>query len=226
MTNRIFIIDDKADIVRLLTDMLKEDGYLVQSETDPVAGLKKLQDAPADLLILDIRMEGMDGLTLCRELKSNPKTAGILIIMLSVKAQESDVIVGLEMGADDYLPKPVRKGILLARVKAVLRRRETEKMPQVIKVGPIEIDMNAYTVTIDGKRLELRPKEFDLLAYFVRNEGRVLTRTNISQHVWGRDHVPTSKTLEFHIHQLRKNLGKYGDWIKSLTGVGYRFESE
>ena len=224
MIKRIFMIDDHPDQIRIVSDVLKDEGYQFDSATDPIAGLKRLRESPPDLLILDIRMQGMDGLAVCKELRADPKTKNVPVIMLSVKAQESDVIVGLEMGADDYIRKPIRVGELLARLKAVLRRKSDAPEDEILKAGPLTVDLARFAADIGGKPLTLKPKEMELLAFFVKREGRVVTRAAISENVWGREHVPTSNTIEAHVYELRQKLGRHGHWIQSLKGVGYRFE--
>lgn len=224
VTNRIFLIDDDADLVRIISDLLKDEGYAVSSETHPARGIEKVRENPPDLLLLDIRMKDMSGLEVCKEIKADPRTNGVVVIMLSVKAEESDIILGLELGADDYIAKPIRRGELVARVKTALRRKAAPPEPERMKIGRLEIEPSTFTATVDGRLLALRPKEFELLAFFARREGQVVTRAVLSQEVWGRDHIPASQTIEFHVHQLRKKLGPDGEWIQGLKGIGYRFE--
>ena len=224
MRERIFVFDDRPEIVRIVTDLLTDEGYAVESDTHPLKGLERVRRELPDLILLDIRMAEMDGLTLCKTLKADPRTATIPIIMLSAKTEDSDVIAGLEIGADDYIGKPIRRGVLVARVKAVLRRSKPEAEPAVVKVGPLTINRDKYSAELDGRPLGLRPKEFEFLAFLAANEGRVVTRARISEAVWGHDHVRGSKTIEFHIYQLKKKLGRCGSWITPVTGIGYRFE--
>lgn len=224
MTVRLFLLDDDADLGRILADLLRMEDYDVETGTDPVAALERLAARPPDLLLLDIRMKGMDGLEVCRRLKSEPRTRGILIVMLSAKTDESDVVSGLEMGAEDYIRKPVQKAELIARVKAVLRRKEPPPDPDRIEIGPLSVDVRTYTARVNGEALPLRPKEFALLAHLARREGCVVTRQSLSEAVWGHEHVPTSKTINVHVYEVRRKLGPYGRWIEALKGVGYRFE--
>lgn len=226
-TQRIFVVDDKMEIVRMVGDALADEGFAVDSDTNPVSALKKIKQNPPHLVLLDIRMKEMSGLDVCRALKADRNTAHVLVVMMSVKAAESDVIVGLEMGADDYIRKPIQIGELIARVRAVLRRNKpAARKEEKIAIGSLLLDVPHYTASIDGKKLDLRPKEFEILAYLARNEGRVVTRQGISEGVWGRDHIPSSHTIEFHVYELRKKLGKYEFWITALKGIGYRFEVE
>lgn len=226
MAHRIFVLDDDADLLEIIGDFLKDEGYGVDQATDPEAALPIIRDRLPALLLLDVRMKGMSGLEVCRRLKGDARTAGVLIVLMSVKTDVSDVVVGLEMGAEDYIRKPIVREELLARLKAVLRRADPAESPPAIEVGPLRIDFATYAATLAGQPLRLAPKEFELLAYLARREGRLVTRGAISTHVWERDHVPTSRTIEDHMYRLRKKLGPYGHWIQGLKGVGYRFEVE
>lgn len=225
MAKRIVIVEDHQEIIDLVTEFLSDEGFLVDSESNPIEGIRKIKRHPPDLVLLDLRMPEMDGLTVCETLKKDPGTAHVPIIMISVKSRESDVILGLEKGADDYVRKPIQLGELLARVKAVLRRRAPLASSHAIVVGALRIDSEAHTATINGEPLTLRPKEFALLRYFAEREGRVVTRAYLSEHVWDRNHIPTSHTIEYHVYELRKKLGRHGHWIQSLKGVGYRFDT-
>lgn len=224
MKPRVFMIDDEPDQVRIVSDVLSEEGYDFEFATDPMDGIKKVSAKPPDLLILDIRMEKMDGLSVCRAVKADARTKGVSVVMVSAKSQESDVIVGLEMGADDYIGKPIRIGELLARIRAVLRRKGAGEPEKRTVLGPLVVDRDRFIAEINGRLLTLKPKEFELLAFFAEREGRVVTRPLISESVWGREHVPTSNTIEAHVYELRRKLGRHGHWLQSLKGVGYRFE--
>jgi DNA-binding response OmpR family regulator len=226
--SRIFILDDEAENIRIAGDLLASEGHVVTSATDSREGLKKLRANPPDLLLLDIRMPGLDGFQVCKEIKADPLIRHIPIVMFSVKAGESDVVLGLELGADDYVRKPYRKRELLARVKTALRRREdaAEKSPkQKLEAGPIRVDLEAYTAWSGDAPLKLTPKEFKLLVLFIERKGALLTRATLSEKVWGIEHIATSRTVDVHVERLRRKLGAYGPWLQTLTGVGYRFES-
>lgn len=226
MNQRIFIIDDDPDIIEMASRLLELDRFVVSSSTDPIEGIKKIEQNPPDLLLLDICMDKKDGLVVCRELKQNPKTSHVPIVMVSAKTEEADVVVGLEMGADDYIDKPFRGRELLARIKSVLRRHAAANDAAKISVGPFKMDFGAYKATMKDQPLDLTPKEFELLGLFLRKEGRVLTRASISEAVWGADTSKTSHTVDSHIDKLRKKMGPCGKWIVNLKGVGYRFEIE
>lgn len=223
---RIFILEDDVDMVRIVTDILGPEGYTVLSASQAKVGIQKISAEPPDLLLLDIRLPDSDGFEVCRQLKANPKLKSMPIIIISAKTDEPDVVAGLELGAEDYVKKPFQRGELLARIKAALRRKNTEPEPQIVTLGPLRVDLDNYVATIDGRNLQLAPKEFELLAFFVRREGRVLTRSLISETVWGVSHMPTSRTIDFHVYQIRKKMGDLGRWISFLKGVGYRFETD
>ncbi len=225
MGRRVFIIDDEPDMVKIATDLLESESYVVTSFLSPKDALKKIQDNPPDLLLLDIRLPEMDGFQVCKLLKSDPKTRSVPIIMVSVKSDETDVVVGLEMGADDYLTKPLRKRELLARVKTVLRRQEGDAADdQRLQIGPIVVDYGSYEASLNKKALDLTPKEFELLGFFLKRKGRVLTRAVISENIWSTEFTGSTRTIDVHVDTLRKKLGKYGSAIVSLKGIGYRFE--
>jgi DNA-binding response OmpR family regulator len=226
MSKSIFIVDDEPDMVKIATDLLESDGFVVYSDTHPAQALKKIRTNPPDLVILDLRMPDMDGYHVCKELKADPKTKHLPIIMVSVKSEETDVVVGLEMGADDYISKPFRKRELLARVKTVLRRLDMDPRDQKIECGPFTVDYGSYSATLNNKTLALTPKEFELLGFFIRREGRVVTRAAMSENVWGTEFTGSTRTIDVHVDQLRKKLGKYSTWIHGLKGIGYRFEKE
>lgn len=226
MGPRIFIIDDEKSMVRLATDFLQENGYAVSSSLDPEEGLKRVMASPPDLLLLDIRMPKMDGLEVCKKIRANPHLKGLPVMIISIQNGEADVVAGLEVGADDYVQKPFRERELLARVKAILRRKELDPAPQKLTIGPLSLDYVTYTVTVAGNTITLPPKEFKLLALLMRREGQVITRATISEHVWETGLIPTSRTIDTHVDHLRRKLGRFRSWLKTLKGVGYRFEVE
>jgi DNA-binding response OmpR family regulator len=221
---RVFIIDDDPDIIDISTKLLETNGYVVTSETNPKTGLRQLETNPPDLLLLDINMEEMDGLDVCRAVKSNPKIKDVPIVMISVNQSEADVVLGLELGAEDYIRKPFLTRELLARVKVVFRKHKSGPPTKTITCGPFQLDYDKYRASMDGKPLKLSPKEFELLGFFMQHEGRVLTRSTIYEGVWGVDLKGKSRTVDSHVDFLRKKLKKYRECIQGLKGVGYRFE--
>lgn len=221
----IIVIDDDPDMVRIAKDLLEGEGYSVDMAADAESGLQKIHQSPPDLVLLDVRLPGDDGLTLCRTLKATPAFRHIPVLMISVKSQEADVVTGLELGAEDYIRKPFLQGEMIARVRTALRRRrDLPAAEENVNAGPFDVNFGRHEIKVDGKLLPLSPKEFRLLAFFVRNNGRVLTRQTISDQVWETAYLPTSRTIDFHVDSLRKKLGSWSACIHSLKGVGYRFE--
>jgi DNA-binding response OmpR family regulator len=224
MEKRIFIIDDDPNMVQIATDLLEDEGYSVHSATHPQKGLEQVKKTPPDLILLDIRMPEMDGFELCRLIKSDMRLKDIPVLMVSVKSKETDVIVGLKLGAEDYIRKPFHKGELVQRVKTALRRKESDPQSKKLTTGPFTIDFDRHEAWVQDQSIALSPLEFELLGYFMRRAGHVLKRSTLSEAVWGREFISTSKTVNFHVQQLRKKLGPHGRSIKSIKAVGYRFD--
>jgi DNA-binding response OmpR family regulator len=226
MDKRILIIDDEPETMREAEALLTQNGHQVSICTKPAEGLKRIKDTPPDLLLLDIRMPEIDGFEVCKRLKSDPATRGVPIIVLSVQNDEPNVVLALELGAEDFISKPIRKWEFMARIKSVFRRHGSEPVINEFKTGPFRIDFEHHTAHINNKPVDLGPKEFQLLSLFAQHEGRILTRAAISEKVWKTAHLPTSRAIDVRINELRKKLGDYGKWIVSLKGIGYRFEIE
>jgi len=189
--------------------------------------LKKIPEKSPDLVILDLMLPGVDGLTLCKALKADPKTSRIPIIMLTAKGEESDKVVGLELGADDYVTKPFSIKELIARLRAVLRRFEKagENLP-VRKFGNLALNRVKHEVTLSGKPFKMPAKEFELLDYLMARPGQVLSRDVLLNNIWGYDYFGTTRTVDVHIRHLRGKLGAIGDHIETVKGYGYRFVEE
>jgi phosphate regulon transcriptional regulator PhoB len=222
---QIYIVEDEKDIVDLLRYNLEKEGYRVLSSLDGAEAIKRIPEKSPDLVLLDLMLPGADGLSVCRSLKSDPKTARIPVVMLTAKGEESDKIVGLELGADDYVTKPFSVKELLARVKAVLRRFEKagEGSP-VQRFKDLSLDRASHVVTLKGKTLELTAKEFELLDYLLTNPGRVLSRDVLLNNVWGYDYFGTTRTVDVHVRRLREKLGPYADHLQTVKGYGYQFK--
>jgi len=224
---QIFVVEDEKDLVELLTYNLEKDGYRVLSEMDGEAALKKIPEKMPDLVLLDLMLPKTDGLTVCKTLKANPKTAHIPVVMLTAKGEESDKIVGLELGADDYVTKPFSVKELLARVRAVLRRfSKAQEGETVQKFRDLTLDRTKHEVTLKGKRMGLTAKEFELLDYFLTHAGRVLSRDVLLNNVWGYDYFGTTRTVDVHVRRLREKLGAYEKHIQTVKGYGYLFKEE
>jgi phosphate regulon transcriptional regulator PhoB len=229
MKEKILIVDDEKDIVKMLDYNFKKEGFRTISAYDGEDALDLAARERPDLIILDLMLPGLDGLEVCKSLKKADKTALIPIIMLTAKTKEADKIVGLELGADDYMTKPFSPRELVARVKAVLRRvKEKDKLPEIIEIGDLTIDFSRISVTVKGKPVELTAKEFELLRTLLKVKGRVLSRDYLLDTIWGFDHAVEiqTRTVDVHIRTLRKKLKSEAKRIVTVKNYGYRFERE
>jgi len=229
MKEKILVVEDEQDIVKMLEYNLKKEGFRTLSVYDGEDALDSASREHPDLIVLDLMLPGIDGLEVCKTLKSESKTASIPIIMLTAKSQESDKIVGLELGADDYVTKPFSPRELIARIKAVLRRvKEKDKFPEVLKIGELKIDFSKIAVTVKDKPLELTAKEFELLKTLIKAKGRVLSRDYLLDTIWGFDHAVEiqTRTVDVHIRTLRKKLKSEAKRIITVKNYGYRFEAD
>lgn len=226
---KILIVEDEKDIVKMLEYNLQKEGFKTLTARDGEDALKATVRERPDLVLLDLMLPGMDGLEVCKSLKAVMKTASIPIIMLTAKSQESDKIVGLELGADDYVTKPFSPRELMARIKAVLRRvKEKDKLPEVLKVGDLTIDFSKIKAAVKDKAVELTAKEFELLKTLIEAKGRVLSRDVLLDKIWGFDHAMEiqTRTVDVHIRTLRKKLKSESRHILTVKNYGYRFEYE
>jgi two-component system, OmpR family, alkaline phosphatase synthesis response regulator PhoP len=224
---QIFVVEDEKDLVELLTYNLEKDGYRVLSEMDGEAALKKIPEKMPDLVLLDLMLPKTDGLTVCKTLKSNPKTAHIPVVMLTAKGEESDKIVGLELGADDYVTKPFSVKELLARVRAVLRRfSKAQEGEPIQKFRDLTLNRAKHEVVLKSQKLDLTAKEFELLDYFLTHAGRVLSRDVLLNNVWGYDYFGTTRTVDVHVRRLREKLSAYEKHIQTVKGYGYLFKED
>lgn len=229
MTNEtILIIEDEKNIVELIKYNLEKDGFRVLTATKGCTGLETAQKQKPDLVILDLMLPELSGLEICKALKNDPKTKSIPIIMLTAKGTEADKVVGLELGADDYITKPFSPRELIARIHAVLRRVRDTPKKNVLKSGPVELDITKHELRLNGKPVEVTAKEFELLYILMNSKGRVMTREMLLSKVWGYENSINieTRTVDMHITQLRKKLGKTADCITTVKGVGYRFDEE
>jgi len=219
----ILVADDEARMRKLVADFLKKEGYDVIEAEDGKIALESFNVNPnIRLVILDVMMPGLDGWTVCREIRKNSK---IPIIMLTARSEETDELFGFDLGADEYVTKPFSPQILVARVQALLRRTENGNSG-VKNINGLEVDKNRRVVRIDGERIELSPKEFELLQYFITNESLAVSREQILNAVWDYDYYGDARTVDTHIKRLRYKLGPKGDFIQTVRGLGYRFEVE
>ena len=221
---KILVVDDESRMRKLLKDFLVKSGYdVLEAENGEQAVDLFLSIKDIALLILDVMMPKMDGWEVCREIRKNSK---VPIIMLTAKATESDELKGFELGVDEYISKPFSPKILVARVEAVLRRSNAAGAEEVVSAGDIVINKSAHEVTVDGKIVELSYKEFELLTYFVENQKLALSREKILNHVWNYDYFGDARTIDTHVKKLRSKLGEKGNYIKTIWGMGYKFEVE
>ena len=228
MALKAVIVDDEQAIVDLVRYHLEKEGMLCFEASDGDTALKLAREHRPDLLVLDLMLPEVDGLEICRLLRRDQNTASIAIIMLTAKAEEVDRIVGLEIGADDYVVKPFSPRELVARVKAVLRRGHTPSTDEMRRVGELEVDMAKRQVRVRGTLVECTVKEFDLLCALLQANGRVLNREQILENVWGYANAMDieSRTVDVHIRRLREKLGVESQRVVTVKGVGYRFETE
>ena len=225
MGRTILVIDDEPELVKLLDYNLTKAGYLVLSAKDGENGLNTARKHSPDAIILDVMMPGLDGWEVCKRLRTDPSTSALPILMLTAKAEEGDRVLGLELGADDYVTKPFGVRELLARVKALLRRSEiATSSPEVVKAGKIVIDSSRRTVTVAGKPVALTATEFNLLKSLAEKEGRVISREDLLSLARGDEVAVMDRTVDVHVAALRKKLGKQGDMIETVRGVGYRMK--
>ncbi|MBM4161986.1 MAG: response regulator transcription factor [Ignavibacteria bacterium] len=228
MKSKILLVDDEQDILQLLRYNLEKEGFAVVTARTGTEGLKLASQLP-DLIVLDIMMPETDGWEVCKALRRDPKLAMIPIIFLTARDNEMDEVLGLELGADDYVTKPVRVRTLIARIKRVLRDRERRTDASVsgdVKIGQIEILVDNYLVKVGGKELFLPKKEFEVLLFLARHPDRVITRETLLNEIWGRDVYVVDRTVDVHIRKIREKLGKCAAHIETVKGVGYRFKRE
>jgi phosphate regulon transcriptional regulator PhoB len=226
MAREVLVVEDEPDIRRLVVLHLESDGFRCRTAANGLDALREAKANVPDLVVLDLMLPGLDGLEVCRRLRGDASTAGVPIIMLTAKSDEVDRVVGLEVGADDYVAKPFSPKELVARVRAVLRRARPSQPTRVLTVGPVTLDPERHAVKVDGKALQLTPKEFDLLQALLEAAGRVLSREYLLNHVWGyaRADEIESRTVDVHVRRLRAKLGDAGNRIATIKSVGYRFE--
>lgn len=223
----ILLIEDEEDIAALIKLQAEISGYKLHVETDGINGFRAVERERPDLVVLDIMLPGQNGLDVCRKMKSNPELKSIPVIIVSAKNEELDVVLGLELGADDYVAKPFSPKILFSRIKAVLRReREPEKTSKVLTFGDFTLEVDRYLLRKKDKYIPITLSEFGILRRLVMNRGRVLTRSQLLDDVQNDDAFIVDRNIDVHIASLRKKLGPNFDWIETVRGVGYRFKED
>lgn len=228
MAQSILIIEDDPDIAQLISYQLRNAKYMTEVAGDGEKGLKAVERSLPALIILDLMLPGKDGLEVCRILKSNPKTKRIPILMVTARGEESDRIAGFEMGADDYMPKPFSPRELVLRVQAIFKRIKsgadhTKKEQAIITIGNLTVDPVRHEVIFNGKVVPLTMLEFRLLYYLMERKGIVANRDDLLDQVWGYDPALTTRTVDTHVKRLRQKLGKAGDPLETVRGIGYRW---
>jgi two-component system alkaline phosphatase synthesis response regulator PhoP len=222
---KIIIVEDEPDIANLIAHNLRKERFDVSIFYDGESFLKSLNSEMPNLVILDLMLPGIDGLNICKIMRSEGRTLSIPIIILTAKGTELDVVLGLEFGADDYVIKPFSIRELIARVKAVLRRSEHQQEGNLFVIEGLSIDIDSFETRVDDTPIDLTYAELRILSLLVSKPGRVFTRNQIIERIWDDYRIVTSKTVDVHVAHLRNKLGKYGHFIKTVRGVGYKFES-
>jgi two-component system response regulator RegX3 len=225
--SRILVVEDEETLAEAISFLLSKEGFEVEMAEDGPAAIAAFEKNGADLILLDLMLPGLSGTEVCRQIRAK---SSVPIIMLTAKDSEIDKVVGLEIGADDYVTKPYSSRELIARIRAVLRRGETGDVASadgVLSVGPIRLDSDRHVISVNGEQVALPLKEFELLEFLMRNSGRVLTRMQLIDRVWGSDYVGDTKTLDVHIKRLRAKIEKdpaNPELIQTVRGMGYKLE--
>lgn len=222
--SKILVVDDESRMRKLVRDFLVKNQYEVVEAADGAEALDLFfEKNDFDLVILDVMMPKMDGWQVCREIRAYSK---VPIIMLTARADERDELMGFELGVDEYIAKPFSPKILVARVEAILRRSGQAALEMIVEAGGIRLDKQAHSVTVEGQVVDLSYKEFELLTYFMENKGIALSREKILNSVWNYDYFGDARTIDTHVKKLRNKMGEKGDLIKTIWGMGYKFEEE
>lgn len=229
MSKKILIVEDERDVVKLLRYNLEKEGFRVSTVADGSLALAEMRREEPDLVILDLMLPGMDGLEVCRQVRRHDKYASVPILMLTARSEEADRVVGLEIGADDYVTKPFSMRELVARVRALLRRHEPAPQRSNLQRGNLHIDPSAHTVSVAGRHVELSALEFRLLHYLAAHPGMVFSRDHLLDRVWGNDRSVTPRSVDVYIRRVREKIEQqpqHPAYVQTVHGVGYRFSVE
>jgi two-component system alkaline phosphatase synthesis response regulator PhoP len=222
-SKKILVVDDEVDILELLKYNLKKEGYTVKTATNGIEAMKTAKDFLPDLVLLDIMMPHQDGVETCRQLREMPKLVNTFIIFLTARSEEYSEVAAFDIGADDYITKPIKPRALISRIAAIFRRGESKiKDNDLITIGDLVIDKESYTVMIKEKKITLPKKEFQLLYFLAQNPNRVYSRDDLLQNIWGADVYVLARTVDVHIRKVREKIGE--GFIRTIKGVGYKFE--
>ncbi len=223
----ILIIEDERALLEILAYNLTNEGFEVLTAADGQDGLRRAKTSVPDLVVLDLMLPGLDGLQVCRQIRSDPRTQAVRILMLTAKSEEVDEIVGFNMGADDYVAKPFKIKPLISRIKALLRRPSAEQQSgETVAIDGIEIDRTNHTAKLDGEEMQLTPTEFKMLWTMMRRPGRPYSRNELLDNARGEDANALERTIDVHVRSLRQKLGDKGNLIETVRGIGYRFKAE
>ncbi len=227
MNYKVLVVDDEPGIRDVIKEYMGVSGFEITESEDGISALNKLYKSEYDLVILDVMMPKMDGWSLCREIRKSSK---VPVIMLTARGEEYDKLLGFELGVDDYIVKPFSPKELVARAKAVLNRTRPEKDEEIIKTviayGKLNVDLDGRNVTLGDHKLQLTPKEFDVLSFLVQNPNKAFSREQLLTSVWGFDFYGDDRTVDTHIKMIREHLGEYRTWIVTVWGIGYKFEPQ
>ena len=229
MTKKILIVEDEHDLIKLVKYNLEKEGFQVNYTTDGSLALAEMRRDPPDLVILDLMLPGMDGLEICRQIRRHDKYTAVPNIMLTARSEEADRVVGLELGADDYVTKPFSTRELIARIRALLRRHEPSPQRSALQRGQLLIDPTAHSVAVSGRRVDLSALEFRLLHYLAAHPGMVFSRDQLLDRVWGDDRSVTPRSVDVYIRRLREKIEPEPNepfYVHTVHGVGYRFSTD
>lgn len=225
---KILLVDDEKDIIEFIQYNLEQDDFRVITASNGKDAIEKMKEKP-DLVVLDVMMPNLDGYEVCKKIRSKKVYKDIPILFLTAKSSEQDEVHGLNIGADDYIAKPVSIKKLIARIKSNIRRKDissSEELNSIIEVGPIRIDRGEYVVYLNNEKLVFPRKEFEIISYLAKKPGKVIPRDQILNSIWGEDVYVVDRTIDVHIRKIREKLGEYSNLIETVKGVGYRFKSE
>lgn len=227
-SKKVLIVEDEKDILQLVKMYLEKEGFKTVAASDGAEALKQVRSERPDLVVLDLMLPEIDGLEVCKKLRISPQTAMLPIIMLTAKSEESDTVVGLELGADDYIGKPFSPRALVARIKALFRRleRSEDRELNIYRYGTLNLNLSRHEVTVNGREVILTAKEFGLLEHLLRNPGRVLTRDVLLNSVWGYDYHGTTRTVDVHVRRIKLKLPLLNDAIMSVKSLGYKLKED
>lgn len=225
---KVLVVEDEQDILQLVRMYLDKEGFRTITAANGTEALRQVRSEHPDLVILDLMLPEMDGLEVCKKLRAAPQTAMLPIIMLTAKSEESDTVVGLELGADDYVGKPFSPRALVARIKALFRRlaRVNDREVSTYRYGALHLNLSRHEVTVNGNEVPLTAKEFGLLEHLLRNPGRVLTRDVLLNNIWGYDYHGTTRTVDVHVRRIKQKLPVLNDSILSVKSLGYKLKEE